>query len=377
MIFFTSATCPPCRTVYPAYDQLATEFSGQATLIKVDISTAYEIGSKYQVTVTPTFMTFLHGEKENLWYGADERQLRANLRMLVQMVIHFSHPHTGFKLPTLQRSHSKPIMYNTVPPLEKLISKLGPLSTNSSVLELRDFVNQRQISGAAEARVPNLPAVSAFVSDSVKRLEPLSLFPIIDLFRSALIDPRVSGYFAQESSHSGIVSCLGHVASLEDKCPYPLQLVTLYLSSNLFSSPLFPLQLLGDSTLSGILIQLTTSSLLDTSHAPAVGAAIVLAYNISSLVHAQRLDGKDDILPESAQVALMAGLLEVMKREPRNKDELRGLLLSVGLLGYLAPQDGELVNLYRAVDAKEIIAGLKGWFDDLDDLVLEVEAVIG
>lgn len=374
MIFFTSATCPPCKIVYPAYDELATEFNGKATLIKVDINHAYEIKVKYQVKVTPTFMTFLKGETENVWSGADESRLRGNLRMLVQMA-HFSHPHTGLKLPNMQRSHPKPITYTTVPPLEKLVGKLGPLSTNPSIVELRAFVKQRQVSGAAEARVPNLSDISAFLNDSIQRLEPISLFPIIDLFRLALVDPRVSGYFAQQQSRSAIVTCLEHVVSLQEKCPYPLRLVTLHLSCNLFLSPLFP-QLFGDTALSGLLISLTTFSLLDTSHAPTVGAAISLAYNICAFIHMQRLDGKDDILPESAQVELMAGLLEVI-RKPRNKEELRGLLLSIGLLGYLAPQDGELVNLYGALDAKEVVKGLKGMFDETDDLVTEVGAVVG
>lgn len=376
VIFFTSATCPPCKIVYPAYDELATEFSGKATLVKIDISRAYEIASQYQVRVTPTFMTFLQGERENVWSGADESQLRGNVRMLVQMA-HFSHPHTGLRLPTLQRPHDKAIMYTTVPPLEKLVSKLGSLSTNPSVIELRTFIHERQTSGAAEARVPHLPAVSAFLSDSVQHLEPVSLFPVIDLFRLALIDPRVSGYFAEQLSHSAIVSCLGHVVSLQEKCPYPLRLVTLYLSCNLFSSPLFPPQLLGNLALSGLLVQLITFSLLDTSHTPTVAAATTLAYNIGAFNHLQRLNGKEDILPESAQVELMAGLLEVIRRKPGSKDELRGLLLSVGLLGYLAPQDGELVNLYGALDAKEVVAGAKGMFDGIDDLVLEVEAAVG
>lgn len=375
VIFFTSATCPPCKIVYPAYDELATEFGNKATFIKIDINHAYEIRVKYQVKVTPTFMTFLKGETENVWSGADESQLRGNLRMLIQMA-HVSHPHTGLRLATIQRPHAKPITYTTVPPLEKLVSKMGPLSTDPSVVELRAFVKQRQLSGAAEARVPNLPALGALVSDSVQRLEPMSLFPIIDLFRLALVDPRVSGYFAQQPSHSAIVTCLGRVVSLQEKCPYPLRLVTLHLSCNLFLSPLFPSQLLGDAVLSELLVPLTTSSLLDTGHAPTVGAAISLAYNICAFVHMQRLDGKADILPESAQVELMAGMLEVITK-PQNKDQLRGLLLSIGLLGYLTPQDGELVNLFRALDVKEVVKGVKGIYDEIDDLLPEVEAVVG
>jgi len=76
VIFFTSATCPPCKIVYPAYDELAAEAGKKAVLIKIDISQAYEIGSKYQVRATPTFMSFLHGGKENEWVGANSSQLR-------------------------------------------------------------------------------------------------------------------------------------------------------------------------------------------------------------------------------------------------------------------------------------------------------------
>src|SRR5205085_9818364 len=79
VIFFTSATCPPCKIVYPAYDELAAEAGTRAVLIKVDLNQAYDIGSKYGVRVTPTFMTFLKGEKENEWSGANEAQLRGNV----------------------------------------------------------------------------------------------------------------------------------------------------------------------------------------------------------------------------------------------------------------------------------------------------------
>ena len=38
VIFFTSSTCPPCKIVYPTYDELAEEAGDKAVLIKVDIN---------------------------------------------------------------------------------------------------------------------------------------------------------------------------------------------------------------------------------------------------------------------------------------------------------------------------------------------------
>jgi len=89
VMFFTSATCPPCKIVYPAYDELAAEAGKKAVLIKIDISQAYEIGSKYQVRATPTFMSFLRGEKENEWVGANSNELR-----LVDLRASFTLPET-------------------------------------------------------------------------------------------------------------------------------------------------------------------------------------------------------------------------------------------------------------------------------------------
>lgn len=76
VVFFTSATCPPCKVAYPVYDELAAEAGKKAVLVKVDISRAHEIGSKYQVRATPTFLSFLRGEKDNEWVGANPSQLR-------------------------------------------------------------------------------------------------------------------------------------------------------------------------------------------------------------------------------------------------------------------------------------------------------------
>jgi hypothetical protein len=44
VIFFTSSTCPPCKAVYPTYDELAAEAGERGILIKVDIGVARDVG---------------------------------------------------------------------------------------------------------------------------------------------------------------------------------------------------------------------------------------------------------------------------------------------------------------------------------------------
>lgn len=374
VIFFTSATCPPCKLVYPAYDELAAEASSKAVLIKVDLSNAYEIGARYQVRVTPTFMTFLKGEKENEWAGANEGQLRGNVRMLIQMA-HPSHPHTNLRLPTLQRRH-RSVTYTKTPPLDKLLAKMGPSGSDPSVKALKDFISHRQSSGAADAPLPDLRSISTFLSHYIKSSAPDSLFPLVDLLRLALVDPRVSGYFAEELGHHTVLCIFSSVISLGEGCPYTLRIVTLQMACNLFTSSLFPPQLLSNPDLATPLVQLVTSSLLDTTNAPIRVSAASLAFNIAAFNHQRRLDGEEDMLTENLQVELLASLLEAIERERESKDSLRGLLSAVGLLAYAAARGGEVVDLCEALGAKKMIAEKTGFDREMTPLIAEVEKVL-
>ena len=375
VIFFTSATCPPCKIVYPAYDELAAEAGSQAVLIKVDISSAYEIGARYQVRATPTFMTFLHGEKENEWLGANEGTLRGNVRMLIQMA-HPPHPHTNLRLPTLQRAHRKPVTYTKMPPLDKLIGRMGEEGKNESITELRNFIETREKSGAREASIPSLPGICHQLLTSLDTPPPPKLFPMVDLLRLALVDPRISGYFAEELDHVTTRKTLSYVNTLTDDCPYNLRIVTLQMACNLFVSPLFPSQLLGNPALCDPLVHLVTASLLDTSHAPVRVAAASLAFNMAAFNHLQRLEAQPDLLAESAQVELVASLLEAVGREKESKEGLHGLVLALGLLTYMAPVDGEVLDLCRAMDAKGVVAAKKGMSEEVKKLVGEVEQIV-
>lgn len=374
VIFFTSATCPPCKIVYPAYDELAAEAGSKAVLIKVDLTEAYEIGAKYKVRATPTFMTFIKGEKESEWSGANEAQLRGNVRLLIQMA-YPPHPHILLRLPTLQRAHKTPVTYNKIPPIEKLIAKMGPYGTDPAVGALKEFITTRQQSGAVEASLPNLPAVTTFISKSLQTLSPESLFPVVDLFRLALVDPRVSGYYAEDASAT-VFKVLNTVNRLDTSCPYQLRIVTLHMACNLFTSQLFPIKLFLELSYATPLLQLVTSSLLDNEHSAVRVAASSLAFNIAASNHQQRVQGNADFLPESYQVELVASLLEAMGREKESKDGMRGLLTAVGLLKYMAPKGGEVDDLCEAVGAKDIITEAKGAFTSLKELANEVEQVM-
>ena len=377
VIFFTSATCPPCKLVYPAYDELAASAGNKAVLIKVDLREAYEIGAKYQIRVTPTFWTFLKGQKENEWTGANETQLRGNVNLLLQMA-NPAHPHTLLRLPTLQRIHDKSVTYAKVPPLDKLVAKLGPSAADPSVIALKDFISARHDHGAVDAPLPSLPDISTFILDSLEKLPIEMLFPLIDLLRVSMVDPRISGYFARDTQHT-VLSILGRTVPSKiatSECPYQLRIVALHMACNLFTSSLFPPKLLSNEEYMSTLLQQVTSSLLDPTHQSVRVAAASLAFNIAAFNHSRRLHDMDDLLSEENQVELMASLLEALGKERESKEGLRGLLLATGLLKYRAPKDGELSDLCKAVGAKDIVSEVKGAFTDLKNLGKEVEQVM-
>jgi desumoylating isopeptidase 1 len=358
VIFFTSATCPPCKIIYPAYDDLADEFAGKATLIKVDTTDGYDIARKYGIRATPTFITFLKGEKDNEWLGANDAQLRGNVRLLVCMAFP-PHPHTNLTLPSFRGPIARPVTYKKVPPLEKLVDKIGPLGKDPAVASLVNFVRVREKSGPAEASIPDLRAFSSFIAGNFSAIPKESHFAVIDLTRFALADPRVSSFFVEEKSHATITTLLSRAKDI-DNLSYNLRVVTLQLCCNLFTSPLYLSQLMANPSLRDPAIALATACLSDTytnvkAHTNVRVLAASWIYNLAASNHNERIESRPDILSESDQVELVAALIEAIRIEKESVEALHGFLFALGLLVYMAPVDGEVWELCKIMDLADTV----------------------
>ncbi|KAK5630794.1 hypothetical protein RRF57_006509 [Xylaria bambusicola] len=371
IIFFTSATCPPCKALYPLYNELAAEYGEKVALIKVDISRASDVAQQYIVTATPTFMSFVHGKQQEHWAGADAARLRGTVKLLASMAAGFSHPHRLLHLPRLSNPDSKPVLFTKVPPLPKLLSKLGPTANDAAIQGMKHFIEARSGEGPAMATLPNLPAFSNFVVTALADLPRELLFTVVDIFRCGLIDPRLSGYYAEEHDHKTIVTLLEAVNG-DPQTPYALRLVTLQMACNLFSSPLFPEQVLGQATLRTAITQLISSSFLDDSHNNIRVAAASLLYNVAHENSRERQRSKEG-LPEEDQIELAASVLEAISQEQSSNEALHGMLLALGLLAYCIPVEGELIDLLRTMDAQGTILAKKKAFPN-EPLVTEIGA---
>ncbi|KAG7288839.1 hypothetical protein NEMBOFW57_005198 [Staphylotrichum longicolle] len=355
VIFFTSATCPPCKTLYPVYDDLAGEVGDKGVLIKVDTSQAFDVGSRFSISATPTFITFLKGQQENRWSGADPSALRGNVQLLVQMAWP-PHPHQALNLPTFSNPNAEPVIFTKVPPLSKLLAKMGSTASDPAVQSIKTFIETRSSDGPAEATLPDIAAFTAIIRDSISTLPTDLLFTIVDLLRISLIDPRVSGYLAEEPSHRTVTAILAHVTGLPPKdCPYALRLVTLQMACNLFTSPLYPDQILGHPELRRLVTTLVSTSFLDGGHSSVRVAAASLLFNVALANSRRRRDGPGDVLPEEEQVELAASVLEAITQEEGSAEALEGMLLALGYLAYRMPLEGELADLLRAMEAGGLV----------------------
>jgi thiol-disulfide isomerase/thioredoxin len=354
-IFFTSSTCAPCKLAYPAFDSLAEEY-GDALFVKVDINEARDIASRYSIRATPTFMTFSKGQKSDEWTGADPTLLKDNVAQLLQHTFP-PHPHTLLKLPTLQFGSMKPITYARVPPIDKLTAKLGSGANEPEFVALTTFVKNRQID-VREAKLPDIRAIGEMLQTTIENLPVESRFAAVDLLRCAMIDPRVSGFFAGEKvvdELATVPALIQHVVHLGENCPHNLRLVTIHLACNTFSSQLYIKELLrpGQPT-TPLIIQLITNSLLDAGHPTTRVAAASLAFNLTSSNYRVRREERREGLAESQQVELAASMLEALRIEAEggSSEAIKALLLALGYLLFHAKQNGELTELVNVLDAR-------------------------
>ncbi|KAL4901669.1 hypothetical protein BDW74DRAFT_159899 [Aspergillus multicolor] len=369
VIFFTSATCPPCKMMYPVYDELAAEAGSKGVLIKVDTSIARDVGMRYSVRATPTFMTFLRGEKLDQWAGADAGKLRGNVRLLLEMA-YPTHPHRELRLPSLQRTITNYVTYTKSPPLEKLTQKLKPHDQDPTLLSIINFIKHRTTSPSADTPLPSdLPTFAAYLCQSYQSLPLENRFALVDLTRLLLADPRIAAYFAEDPRHT-LLTTFFSIADADDpdSAPYNLRIVTLQLACNLFTSPLHTTHLSAPANpLRPALLSLLTSSLLDTQSNLRVVAAS-LAFNLSALNHNARFAAADsspknsEPLSDEEQVALTASVAEALTQESSSADALHGLLYSLGLLIYEAPLNGAVLDLCRALGMQEAVESKKDLF---------------
>ncbi|KAF2452608.1 PPPDE putative peptidase domain-containing protein [Lineolata rhizophorae] len=365
ILFFTSSTCAPCKIMYPAYDRLAAEGEGKCVLIKVDINAGgYEAASKYNVRATPTFIAFLRGAVHDRWSGADEGRLRTNFTTLLNLA-YPPHPHRLLELPNFLGVSLRPVTFAKVPPLEKVLGKLGEHAKDAAVASIAEFIRAREANKdhLQEAPLPDLTAFAAFLRASTTEIPVENRFAAYDLLRLALLDARVAGFFVEEthaspatttSSASGgptttaptLVHLISHTNRLPiETTPYALRLVTLHVACNLFATPLSQRVACTSEALAHELVDLLGASLNDTTHTTTRAAAAGLAFNFAAANHRARMEKGEELLGERTLFQLVTAVLHPLMEDVNktgsesgasgtSKEVIRGMSLALGLMVY-------------------------------------------
>lgn len=392
IIFFTSSTCGPCKQFYQPYDDLAAEAGEKCVFLKIDFNHAdRSIGTRYpNVRATPTFFTYLRGEKQQEWSGGVEGQLRSNVKTLLEMAFP-THPHLDMSTPRLFGQSQRPILFTKQPPFDKLVEKMGEVGKDPVVASVVDFIHAREQMKAKEAAIPaEISMFTNFLRKSTSSLPPELLFTALDLFRISLVDVRVSAIFAKDhegatGTPSTVHHLLKHVDSLGAAAPYSLRLTTLHLACNLFATPLFVPHLLSPP-LSSLLVSILTTALLDEKYPALKTSALSLAVNFATSNHKVRIKKHsamltppvpgDFELPESEQVELFASLLETLATEEQWSDNKKMALITVGWLVYCADMEGELKDLCKVMDAAGTVGKIQAKSAEDRLLVREIKCLL-
>lgn len=62
LVDFWAAWCAPCRMVAPLVEELAKEYDGRISFVKLDIDQNQKMASKYGIMSIPTLLIFKKGE---------------------------------------------------------------------------------------------------------------------------------------------------------------------------------------------------------------------------------------------------------------------------------------------------------------------------
>ncbi|GLB45458.1 putative DUF862-domain-containing protein [Lyophyllum shimeji] len=386
--FFTNAHCGPCRVIGPVFERLADEKGLKADgrgagFAKIDIGVGLgqSLANEWGIRVTPTFVFFLDGKKLDEVKGADANELRTQVDLLLYQAFP-PHPHASLSLPTTQALSFNPILFTQVPAIDTALSKLLSFIDEASwpsVPQTKEQVKQTLTTAVApylKARFSNTPpspqpsATPALLTSWSQATSALAgvlplchLFPLVDLWRVALLDPNV-GKWASPSSPSDPIHVFIEKAAAALKEPEPqanqrnFLLTVLRLLCNAFATPSLAQTLF--STMRGKMGAVLLPTLLHADGAVRTAAAS-LAFDVSAYLQKGRVErvkgnATDVQEDEDWEVEMVSAVIEALDRETTSEEVVHRLTASLAFLLRLSPvYDSAISPLLEVLQARAVL----------------------
>ena len=70
LVDFSATWCGPCRAIAPFVEQVASEFSGKARVVTIDVDEYPEVAGKYGIMSIPSLVVFKGGQAVDRIVGA-------------------------------------------------------------------------------------------------------------------------------------------------------------------------------------------------------------------------------------------------------------------------------------------------------------------
>lgn len=272
-----------------------------------------------------------------------------------------AHPHTSLSLPSIQALSLNPIIFSQVPALETVVSKLSSFidetSWTTSVSQPKDqtkAVLSKIVLPYLKARFPSPPPADTKTLPSatpgiltpwiqvtnalVLALPIESLFPLVDMWRLAFLDPTVGSWLANlNSTNPGTDPITVFLPKTINALDNPSKgsrnyvLTVIRMLCNAFSHTALSHQILSSSSMrEKITAEVLVPSLLHSDGLVRTAAAS-LAFDVSTVLQKSRVEAVKSgrgIKPYRAsedrvadwEVEMVSAVIEALDREKENEE---------------------------------------------------------
>ncbi|KAH9924254.1 DUF862-domain-containing protein [Epithele typhae] len=400
VVFFTSATCGPCRMIEPVFEELSHNKThgnggGKTAFVKVDMAgMGNQVGAEYGIRATPTFLFFLDGKKINEVKGANAAELRSQVDMLLFQAFP-PHPHTKLSLRAVEALSTDPILFTQVPALDTVATKFGTfidaatpseqLTTAKATISTSflPFLKTRFADSGSASKKPAVQCTPQMLAQwttattsLVNVLSPAQLFPLVDMWRLALLEESVATWLATAPTPSALSLLLNKGAQVLDTAD-PAQktagrnylLTLLRLLANGFAHAALAQSLLAHAPAGKrALVTCVVVACLLFGDAAVRTAAASVAFDVAATLQRSRVErvtgraastgmGHIEVAEdEEWEVEMVSAVLEALTNETQSEEVVHRLVAALAFLLRLSPSyEGQLAPLLEVLQARETL----------------------